>query len=97
MHKPVEERTIERLHVAVREAVVAGDRNRARALRSELRAAEPRVARHGNVTVAASAADLTGFPFVTGTAHKWATKWATVAGETTCFTVTGWPKPPTSF
>ncbi len=37
-----------------------------------------RVAQHGNVTVAASAADMTGFPVVTGTAHKW----ATVAGLT---------------
>ncbi len=42
MHESVEEleRTIERLRVAVREAVVAGDRDRSRALRGELRAAE---------------------------------------------------------
>ncbi len=32
----------------------------------------PRVARHPNVTVAVSAADLAGCPVVTGTAHKWA-------------------------
>jgi hypothetical protein len=32
----------------------------------------PRVARHPNVSVSASAADLTGCPVVAGTAHKWA-------------------------
>ena len=32
----------------------------------------PRIARHPNVTVAVSAADLAGCPVVTGTAHKWA-------------------------
>ena len=33
----------------------------------------PRVARYGNVTVSAKAADLVGCPVVAGTAHKWAT------------------------
>jgi len=37
-----------------------------------------RVARHPNVTVATSAADLAGCPVVTGTAHKWA-----LAGDAT--------------